>query len=199
MTRGDRILKRLFDLVVSFIGLTALCWLICIVIVVASIDTRQWGIFTQKRVGQYGKLFKIFKVRSMRNVPGITTTITASGDPRISSFGAIIRRFKLDELPQLWNVFIGKMSFVGPRPDVPGYLDMVEGDDRVVLELKPGITGPASLRFRNEEELLAAQSDPKKYNDEVIWPEKVKINKQYIEEYSFWKDIGFIIQTIFGS
>ncbi len=198
MTKSDKIIKRIFDLSISFLGLLGTFWLILILVLMASIDTREWGVFSQIRIGKHAKPFKIYKIRSMRKIEGITTTVTASGDPRISPFGALIRRFKLDELPQLWNVFIGKMSFVGPRPDVEGYLDELKGEDKVIQMLKPGITGPASLKFRNEEELLAAETDPERYNREVIWPEKVRINRAYLKEYSFWEDIRCILKTIFG-
>ena len=126
------------------------------------------------------------------------TFITTSKDPRITKFGHFLRKTKLDELPQLWNVLIGQMSFVGPRPDVPGYADQLEGDDKIILSVKPGITGPASLAFKDEEELLAQKDNPKQYNDEVIWPQKVKINKDYIRNYSFKNDIKYIIETVFG-
>ncbi len=198
MTRFDKIIKRLFDFIVSLLGLVMLFWLIILLVVLATMDTKEWGIFSQWRLGEGAKPFKIYKIRSMRKISGISTTVTAAGDPRISRFGAIIRRLKLDELPQLWNVCIGKMSFVGPRPDVAGYLDRLTGEDSIVQSLKPGITGPASMHFRNEEEILAKQKDPEKYNDEIIWPEKVRINKQYIEKYSFWGDIRCILKTIFG-
>jgi len=122
--------------------------------------------------------------------------ITAASDSRITPVGKFLRRFKLDELPQLWNVLAGKMSFVGPRPDVPGYADKLRGNDRRILELRPGITGPATLFFRNEEELLEKVEDKQKYNDEMIWPEKVRLNLEYLENYSFWKDIGYILITI---
>ncbi len=122
-----------------------------------------------------------------------TTTIN---DPRVTKIGRFLRKTKLDELPQLWNVLIGDMSLVGPRPDVPGYADKLKGEDRIVLTVRPGITGPASLYFKNEETLLAKQNDPKRYNDEVIWPQKVKINRNYILEYSFKKDLMYIFKTI---
>ena len=124
-------------------------------------------------------------------------TITSSNDHRIYPFGKFLRRYKLDELPQLWNVLIGDMSFVGPRPDVSGYADELSGEDRIVLSVRPGITGPASIYFKNEEELLAGIDDIKRYNDEVIWPRKVELNRQYIENYSFIKDIKYIFITIF--
>jgi lipopolysaccharide/colanic/teichoic acid biosynthesis glycosyltransferase len=124
--------------------------------------------------------------------------VSVAGEARITPLGAVLRKYKLDELPELWNVLIGDMSFVGPRPDVPGYADQLTGDDREVLNLRPGITGPASLKYRDEEELLAGQADPQKYNDEVIFPDKVRINRYYLHHYSFVKDIQMIFCTILG-
>jgi lipopolysaccharide/colanic/teichoic acid biosynthesis glycosyltransferase len=124
-------------------------------------------------------------------------TITVATDERITSIGTFLRKYKLDELPQLWNVLVGNMSFVGPRPDVPGYADKLEGDDRKILELRPGITGPASLCYKNEEMILDKCNNPQKFNDEVIWPHKVKMNLHYYNNYSFVKDILYIIVTIF--
>jgi lipopolysaccharide/colanic/teichoic acid biosynthesis glycosyltransferase len=123
-------------------------------------------------------------------------TITSAIDNRITPIGHFLRKFKLDELPQLWNVLIGKMSLVGPRPDVAGYADKLMGENRKILELKPGITGPASLYFRNEEEVLAQVDNLKQYNDTVIWPKKVELNLDYYYHWSFWKDIGYILRTI---
>lgn len=164
---------------------------------IASKDTGLSGFFRQTRVGKGGKLFKVLKIRSMRPVEGVVTTVTTDHDPRISKVGRFWRKTKIDELPQLWNVFLGDMSFVGPRPDVPGFADKLQGDDRLMLTIRPGITGPATVKFRNEEELLAAQPDPETYNREVIWPEKVKINVEYVENYSLMKDLKFIIDTLF--
>jgi lipopolysaccharide/colanic/teichoic acid biosynthesis glycosyltransferase len=166
--------------------------------IVATFETRSNGLFVQQRVGKDGKLFYVYKIKTMKNVAGIDTTITVSNDMRITKSGKFFRDTKIDELPQLWNVFKGDMSFVGPRPDVAGYADQLKGEDRVILSIRPGITGPASLKYKNEEALLAKQSDPKKYNDEVIWPDKVKINKAYIKEWSLKKDIQYIIKTITG-
>jgi lipopolysaccharide/colanic/teichoic acid biosynthesis glycosyltransferase len=126
-------------------------------------------------------------------------SITTAADNRITPVGRFLRRFKLDELPQLWNVLIGNMSFVGPRPDVPGYADKLQGDARKILELRPGITGPATLYFRNEEDLLASASNPKEYSDTVIWPKKVELNLAYLEHWGFWKDLGYLLITIFPS
>lgn len=154
-------------------------------------------LFRQRRVGQNGVLFTIYKFRTMEaNQSG--SSVTVAGETRITPLGAVLRKYKLDELPELWNVFKGDMSFVGPRPDVPGYADKLEGADRDVLRLKPGITGPASLKYRKEEELLATVEYPQRYNDEVIFPDKTRLNLYYLNNYSFVKDIQMIFCTIFG-
>lgn len=198
MNRSQHFLKRTFDLVVALVGLIFLWWLILIVVIGARIDTGLSGIFKQKRVGRHGKLFTVYKVRSMRNLKNVTTTVTTDRDPRISKYGWFIRKAKLDELTQLFNIVKGDMSFVGPRPDVPGFADKLEGDDRVILTIRPGITGPATLMFKNEEEILASQESPEEYNRTVIWPAKVQKNKEYIENYSLAKDIKYIWQTVFN-
>lgn len=192
------ILKWVFDRVVSLIGLLVL-WPVLIVVAIL-IKVKMPGgpvIFSQKRVGLNGKLFTMYKFRSM-TVAHSGSSVSVAGEARITPLGAKLRRYKLDELPELWNVLIGDMSFVGPRPDVPGYADALQGDDRRVLLLRPGITGPASLKYRDEEELLAKVDDPVKYNDEVIYPDKVKINLYYLDHYSFVKDIQMIICTVLG-
>ena len=191
-------LKRLFDFILSFIGLMFFWWLILIAWIIASIETRSNGFFMQKRVGKNGKLFNVYKIKTMKKVDGIDTTITSSNDVRITKSGKFFRKTKIDELPQLWNVFVGDMSFVGPRPDVEGYADKLEGEDRIVLSVRPGITGPASLKYKNEEEILSHQSNPKEYNDTIIWPDKVKINVEYIKNWSLKKDIQYIIKTVTG-
>lgn len=151
--------------------------------------------FSQKRVGQHGKLFTMYKFRTMTSAHS-GSTISIKGESRITPFGAKLRKYKLDELPELWNILIGDMSFVGPRPDVPGYADVLKGDDRKILDLKPGITGPASLKYRNEEELLSTIEDPLKYNNDVIFPDKVKVNLNYLENWSFFLDLKIIVFTI---
>jgi lipopolysaccharide/colanic/teichoic acid biosynthesis glycosyltransferase len=190
--------KRIFDFTVSFFGLLASWWIILIAWIVATIETKSNGFFIQKRVGKDGKLFNVYKIKTMKKVDGIDTTITSANDVRITKSGKFFRDTKIDELPQLWNVLIGDMSFVGPRPDVQGYADKLEGDDRIVLTIRPGITGPASLKYKNEEEILSKQLNPKEYNDTVIWPDKVRINKEYIKNWSFKKDIKYIIKTVIG-
>lgn len=197
MTGSQRALKRTFDFTVATVGLLATCWLIAIAWIAASIDTRQNGFFIQERVGQNGRLFRVIKLRTMRSDLNITTTVTTADDVRITQVGKLLRKTKLDELPQLINVFIGDMSFVGPRPDVPGFADRLEGEDRHILQLRPGITGPATLKYRKEEELLRTQPDPEAFNREVIFPDKVKINLEYLRNWSFSADINYIFKTIF--
>lgn len=194
----DRALKRSFDLLLSTSGLLLFGWLILLTYLVATIDTRQNGLFMQTRIGRYGKRFRVMKIRTMRNLAHIQTTVTTQNDPRITLIGHFLRRTKLDELPQLINVLVGQMSFVGPRPDVPGFADHLEGEDRIVLSVRPGITGPASLVYRNEEQLLAAQYDPELFNRTVLFPEKVRVNRDYVRNYRFSKDIEYIFRTVLG-
>ena len=194
----NNILKRTFDFFVSFFGLCCTWWIIFIAWIVATFETKSNGFFIQQRVGKKGKLFNVIKIKTMKKVSGVNTTITSSNDVRITKSGKFFRDTKIDELPQLWNVLIGDMSFVGPRPDVPGYADKLLGEDRIVLNIRPGITGPASLKYKNEEEILSNQEDPRSYNDNVIWPDKVKINKKYIKNWSLKKDIEYIIKTVTG-
>lgn len=192
------VLKWIFDRLVSFVGLLFL-WPILIIVAIMIKNKMPGGpiIFKQKRVGQYGRLFTMYKFRSM-TVSHSGSSVSIAGESRITPLGAKLRKYKLDELPELWNVLIGDMSFVGPRPDVPGYADKLKGKDRDILKLKPGITGPASLKYRDEEELLANVDDPQKYNDEIIYPDKIRINLYYLEHYSFIKDIQMIICTVLG-
>ncbi len=192
----NRFLKRAFDIFLSLAGLLILWPVILIGWVAATLSTGANGFFVQTRVGMNGRTFKLLKLRSMRNRVGIQTTVTTRQDPRITQVGSLLRKSKMDELPQLWNVLVGDMSLVGPRPDVPGFADKLIGDDRVVLSIRPGITGPASLEFRDEEELLSKQTDPEAYNREVIWPRKVELNRDYVVNYSFGKDLGYIWRTI---
>ena len=198
LTFRQRSIKRTFDIFLSLFGIIFTWWIIALAWIVALFETKSNGLFVQKRVGKDGKLFSAFKIKSMKKVEGVNTTITSINDVRITKSGVFFRRTKIDELPQLFNVFIGDMSFVGPRPDVSGYADKLEGKDRVILSIRPGITGPASIKYKNEEEILAKQDNPIWYNDNVIWPDKVKINKDYIKKYSFIKDIRYIIKTIRG-
>lgn len=191
-------LKWIFDRIVSLIGLLCL-WPVLIVVAILIKIKMPGGpaLFTQKRVGRHGKLFTMHKFRSM-TVSHSGSSVSVAGEARITPLGAVLRKYKLDELPELWDVLIGNMSFVGPRPDVPGYADQLKGNDRRVLELRPGITGPASLKYRDEEELLAKVENPIEYNDTVIYPDKVRINLYYQDHYSFLKDIQMILCTVLG-
>ena len=192
------LLKYLFDKTASIIGLLLL-WPVLLVVAIL-IKVKMPGdpvLFTQQRVGRHGRLFRIYKFRTMTVDHG-GSSVSVKGESRITPLGVHLRRWKLDELPELWNVLKGDMSFVGPRPDVPGYADQLQGDDRRMLQLRPGITGPATLKYRNEEELLASVDDPIRYNDEVIFPDKVRLNLYYLDHYSFLKDLQMIACTVLG-
>jgi len=194
----SRFYKRSFDLIFAFLGLIFTFPVIFIAWIVATVDTKSNGFFIQSRVGKDYRIINIIKIKTMKELSGIHTTITTSNDLRITKSGAFFRKTKIDELPQLWNVLIGDMSFVGPRPDVQGYADLLEGGDRMILSIRPGITGPASIKYRDEELILSNQSNPKKYNDEVIWPDKIEINKRYVMNYSLKNDLIYIWKTIAG-
>lgn len=190
-------LKYIFDRLSALFGLLFLFPLLVVVWVVIRIKMPDGSpFFKQKRVGYKGELFTMIKFRTM-SIGHSGTSVSVAGETRITPLGAFLRKYKLDELPELWNVLIGEMSLVGPRPDVPGYADKLKGKNRKILELRPGITGPASLKYANEEEILAKVEDPKKYNDEVIFPDKVKINLDYYYNRSFSGDFKIIISTIF--
>lgn len=191
-------LKYIFDRVCALVGLIVAAPLLAVVALLIKIKMPDGPIlYTQKRVGKDGKLFTIYKFRTMR-VGTDQSSISVAGESRITPLGEKLRRYKIDELPELWNVLIGDMSFVGPRPDVPGYADCLTGTDRDILRLRPGITGPASLKYRDEEYLLSQQADPKNYNDQVIFPDKVRLNLYYLNHYSFVDDIRMILCTILG-
>ncbi|WP_022668297.1 sugar transferase [Desulfospira joergensenii] len=196
--KSQRSLKRNFDIFLSIAGLIFSSWIMLIGFVVATIDTRENGFFIQKRVGKNGQLFNLIKLRTMKTDAELYTSVTTKNDRRISWSGRIIRKMKIDELPQLFNVLKGDMSFVGPRPDVPGFADTLNGKDQLILSIRPGITGPATLKYKEEEKLLASVEDPEVYNREVIWPDKVRINIDYIENWNFRDDIRYILKTIVG-
>ena len=190
-------MKRTIDIFFSLFGLVILLPLFLLLSIVIKSTSKGPVFFIQSRVGRYGKLFKMIKFRTMYQLQDSSTMISVKGDARVTKSGAIIRRYKLDELPELLNVLFGHMSLVGPRPDVPGYADKLVGDDKRILELRPGITGMASLKYSNEAEILAKQKDPKTYNDEVIYPDKVRLNLDYYNNQSIWLDIKIIFATIF--
>jgi lipopolysaccharide/colanic/teichoic acid biosynthesis glycosyltransferase len=179
-------MKRIFDIVFSLLGLLLIGGFLALFWVVAAIDTGSSGLFVQERIGQFGNVFKIYKLRTLQ---AATATI--------SPLGAFFRKTKIDELPQLWNVLIGDMSFVGPRPDIAGYYDLLEGENRKVLELKPGLTSAASIKYYNEDKLLALQENPVQYNDEVLFPDKVKMNLEYYYHHTFFGDSVIIFRTVF--
>jgi lipopolysaccharide/colanic/teichoic acid biosynthesis glycosyltransferase len=189
--------KYLFDRLFALLGIIILSPVVLVVAILVRAKIGNPVLFRQERVGKDGKLFTIWKFRTMED-ENEGSSVCVAGDERILPWGVKLRKYKLDELPQLWNVLKGDMSFVGPRPDVPGYADKLEGDDRDVLKLRPGITGPATLKYRNEEELLATVDNPQEYNDTVIFPDKVRINCYYLHHYSFWMDIRMIFCTVLG-
>jgi lipopolysaccharide/colanic/teichoic acid biosynthesis glycosyltransferase len=196
MTNRQQIIKRIFDIIVATTAL-ALTWpLIAVGWALCRWSTGISGFFIQARIGRGGCVFGLAKLRTMRELPAVTTTITTSRDPRITRIGRVLRALKVDELPQLWNVLVGDMSLVGPRPDVRGYADRLHGEDRIILSVRPGITGPATLKYRNEEQILAVQDDPLIYNDTVIFPDKVRINTEYVVNYSFGKDLLYLFRTL---
>ena len=190
-------MKRFFDIIASLIGLIVLFPIFIIVSVLVKIYSEGPVFFVQRRIGKNGKVFQMIKFRSMAIIQSSDSTISVKGDVRITKIGAFLRKYKLDELPELFNVLRGDMSFVGPRPDVSGYADKLEGENVLILELRPGITGPASLKYANEEEILALQEDPIKYNNEIIYPDKVKLNLDYYHNNNLWIDIKIIFATIF--
>lgn len=181
----QKVCKRIFDVVLSLLLILILWPIILVVIILAAIDTHSFGLFLQKRVGQEAKLFTIIKAKTMREPK---KTISAIGD--------FLRNSKLDELPQLFNIFAGQMSFVGPRPDLPGFADKLQGEDRVILFVKPGLTSPAAIKYSKEEQLLAQQDDPEEYNRDVIWKDKVAMNVDYVRNWTFEKDIKCLLKTL---
>ena len=182
-------------MVVALVGLVATSPVILIAIIVATLDTREFGLFSQVRIGKEGRPFRIYKIRTMRTDVGVDSTVTVDRDPRITRSGRALRKLKVDELPQLVNVLLGEMSLVGPRPDVVGFADQLHGQDRVILTVRPGITGPAALAYRHEEDILAGVEDPERHNREVIWPDKVRINRAYVENYSLKADLLCLLET----
>ncbi|MEO7494683.1 MAG: sugar transferase [Massilia sp.] len=195
MSRFDFLLKRIFDICFSAIGLAFSCPLILVCWIIAAMETRSNGFFIHKRVGRHGRLFNVYKIKTMYASDGERSPLASNNMAAITRSGRIFRKYKLDELPQLYNVLSGSMSIVGPRPDVPDYADQLEGSDRLILLLRPGITGPASIKYKNEEAILAAAPDPVLYNDTVIWPDKVSINREYFLKYSLLADIKYIALT----
>jgi lipopolysaccharide/colanic/teichoic acid biosynthesis glycosyltransferase len=176
--------KRFFDILFSLVSLLIILPFLLILIIIATIDTNSFGLFFQERVGQYGHVFWIYKIKTFKN-------------NHTTKLGVFFRKYKIDELPQLLNIFFGNMSFVGPRPDIIGFYDKLEGENRKILELKPGLTCPASLKYFNEEELLSKQVNPMKFNQEVIFPDKIKMNLDYYNNRNFLSDLLILWKTIY--
>ena len=194
----NMIIKYIFDRIFSLVLLLVLSPVILVIFVLHKIKMPKGDfLYRQVRVGKDAKLFRIYKIRTLTDDSELGGSVTIEGDERILPFGRWLRDSKVDTFLELINILIGDMSFVGPRPDVPGYADKLEGDDRVILKMRPGLTGPASIKYRHEDRILAQQDDPLKYNDEVIWPDKVKINKEYYKNWSVWKDIAILWKTVF--
>lgn len=185
-------IKRVFDLSLALVLLPVIIIPLTILLLGALIDVGHFGWFQQLRVGQDGKLFYMYKIRTLKAGKYCLGAL----DHHASAYGRFLRRTKLDELPQLFNVLFGAMSFVGPRPDIQGFADELIGEDRIILKVKPGVTGPATLKYKDEEQLLAMQSDPETYNRTIIWVDKVEINKKYVQNWSFSLDLKYILQSI---
>ena len=190
-------MKVIFDYFFAVVGLFACLPVLIIIGILIKLTSKGPVFYTQERIGRNGIIFTIIKFRSMTTEHGDTNTITIDGDSRITKLGKLLRKYKLDELPELLNILKGEMSFVGPRPDLPGYADKLKGDSRKILELKPGITSRASLKYANEEKILAKQDSPISYNNEVIYPDKIKMNLDYYYNHNLWIDIKIIFATIF--
>jgi lipopolysaccharide/colanic/teichoic acid biosynthesis glycosyltransferase len=195
-TRRQAAVKRAFDVAFAAVGLVLTSPLILLAWLAARLDTGLGGFFRQRRIGLHGRPFDILKIRTMKPVPGWDTVVTTERDPRITRLGRFLRRSKLDELPQFYNILVGDMSFVGPRPEVPAYIQLLADEDRVILSVRPGLTGPATLKYRDEQRLLAGVADPERYNREVIFPDKVRLNREYIEHYSLRRDFAYLWRTV---
>ncbi len=196
MRKSWAIPKRLFDFCAATAGLILLAPVLFAIALLVRATSPGPALFVQERVGRHGRLFRCAKFRTMRMGAAAQGSVTTATDARVTPLGRWLRRWKLDELPQLWNVAAGRMSFVGPRPDVPGYADRLAGADRKILELRPGITGPATLLFRDEERWLALARNPQAFNDAAVYPEKVRLNREYLETGDFWRDLGYVLATV---
>lgn len=196
---GLALAKRLVDVAAAAVGLAATWWVILLACCAARRDTGASGIFRQQRIGRDGRLFWVLKVRTMRLDASRSTTATAANDPRITPLGALLRRWKIDELPQLWNVLVGDMSLVGPRPEVPQHLPLYQKHYPDVLRVRPGVTCPATLLYRNEEQLLATSDDPDWLSDAVLLPHKLRLNTDYARRYTLVGDLRCLLDTLTGA
>ncbi|GGD98238.1 sugar transferase [Planktosalinus lacus] len=193
LSKRQQLIKRTFDLSIALVGLLVLLIPLFFLILIARIDTGFSGVFSQERVGKEGQIFKMYKIRTLKGTKNHTIEELVLDQTK---YGGWLRKTKLDELPQLFNVLKGDMSLVGPRPDIPGYADTLEGEGRIVLKVKPGITGPATIKYKEETKLLLTKENPQAYNDEIIWPDKVKINKAYVKNWTFFNDLKYIFKSI---
>jgi lipopolysaccharide/colanic/teichoic acid biosynthesis glycosyltransferase len=193
LTERKRILKRIFDISISIVILLFGLIPLILLLIIATLNLGKSGLFVQRRIGRHGKPFNVYKIRTLKGANHKSIVDIVENE---TVFGRWLRATKLDEFPQLFNVLIGNMSLVGPRPDVAGYADALVGDDRIMLSVLPGITGPATIKYKNEDRILSLQSDPETYNDTVIWPDKVEINKEYIKNWSLQKDIYYLFASI---
>ena len=196
LSNRQKLIKRLFDLLLCCCLLIFLFPLLIVGFFVSSLSTRSFGIFLQERVGENGSTFKIYKLKTMLD-NGISEVSDFRNDQkRVTSTGHLLRMFKIDEIPQLFNVMKGDMSFVGPRPDVVGFADKLTGEDLIILTVKPGITGPASIKYKDEVKILKNVSNPDAFNRGSIWPDKVRINKAYVHNWTFWGDVKWLFLTV---
>ncbi|PQL91068.1 sugar transferase [Apibacter adventoris] len=187
-------IKIFMDYSLAFTLLIILILPLILLFILVSINTGKNGIFIQKRVGENAKIFSIYKFRTMK---GTYTSSVTTQKMNITKLGKFLRKYKIDEIPQLINILKGDMSWVGPRPDIVGFADKLKGEDKIILSVKPGITGPAQLKYRNEEEILSQVDDPEFYNKEIIWKDKIEINKKYIKNWSLKKDMIYLFKTVF--
>ncbi len=195
LLKKNILIKRIFDILLAFLILVLTFWLIILSFIIASLETKSFGIFHQQRIGKNGKKFMLYKIKTMKDFYS-QHHVSTDNDKRITNSGMLFRKSKIDELPQLINILLGDMSFVGPRPDVPGYADSLKNEEKLILKIKPGLTGPASIKYRNESLLLNSKKNPIDYNDKIIWPDKVFINIKYIKNWSLITDIKYILITI---
>lgn len=189
-------MKRVFDIVASLFGLILLGPIIIALALIIKIKMPGPVFFKQIRIGRHGIPFTLYKLRTMVTGHG-GNTVSVKGQSRITPLGAVLRKSKLDELPELWNILLGDMSFVGPRPDVQEYTEKLTTEEREFLKIRPGLTSPASIKYASEEELLASAENPQEFFDTVIWPDKVQLNLEYYYNRSFWGDFMIILGTIF--
>jgi lipopolysaccharide/colanic/teichoic acid biosynthesis glycosyltransferase len=190
------LLKRAFDIIASFLGLLILTPFLLLAGLIAKLSSEGPVFFRQERSGRYGRPFTIYKFRTMVVDHG-GSSVSVKGEKRITRIGAVLRKLKIDELPELWNILIGDMSFVGPRPDMPEYAARLEGEYREILSVRPGLTSPASIKYAMEEELLSRVPEPLKYFNEVVWPDKMRMNLEYVKRRTFIGDIVLILRTVF--